>query len=165
MSCACSRASLALGHAPGNLFHVPAPVSRLPHRRPACSNDGAPRQKQQDLRVAIIGAGIGGPVLAMLLKKHLGCTPVVFEQADAIREVGMCRGSQSLRSCCCIHCWTWAWIAPPIRLKSFIIQPSNQQCRFLQSNVSNWTAGVWWLVTRQQDQMKTTMITTAQHAL
>eukprot|EP00879_Flechtneria_rotunda_P025642 GHRR01027271.1.p1 GENE.GHRR01027271.1~~GHRR01027271.1.p1 ORF type:complete len:245 (+),score=56.35 GHRR01027271.1:113-847(+) len=45
-------------------------------------------KRPEDLRVAIIGAGVGGPALAMLLKKHLGCTPVVFEAANVIKEVG-----------------------------------------------------------------------------
>jgi hypothetical protein len=45
-------------------------------------------KRPQDLRVAIIGSGVGGPALALLLKQRLGCTPVVFEAAHAIKEVG-----------------------------------------------------------------------------
>lgn len=41
----------------------------------------------QDLRVAIVGCGVGGPALALLLKQKLGCTPMVFEAAHAIKEV------------------------------------------------------------------------------
>lgn len=39
-------------------------------------------------RVAIIGAGIAGPALAVLLQSRLGWIPHVFESADALREVG-----------------------------------------------------------------------------
>jgi len=91
MSCACRKSGMALGHAARNSFQAYVPGARLSRRRSAYSNGSGPRQKQQqDLRVAIIGAGIGGPVLAMLLEKHLGCTPVLFEQADAIREASAC---------------------------------------------------------------------------
>lgn len=39
------------------------------------------------MRVGIVGAGVAGPVLAMLLKHKLGWQPAVFEAAHAIREV------------------------------------------------------------------------------
>lgn len=42
------------------------------------------------MRVAIIGAGVAGPALAMLLKHNLGWQPAVFEAAHAIKEV--CNG-------------------------------------------------------------------------
>lgn len=39
-------------------------------------------------RVAIVGAGVAGPALALLLRKRLGLTASVHEAADAVREVG-----------------------------------------------------------------------------
>jgi hypothetical protein len=55
-------------------------------------------KRPQDLRVAIVGSGVGGPALALLLKQRLGCTPVVFEAAHAIKEVG---SEGALMHLCC----------------------------------------------------------------
>eukprot|EP00878_Enallax_costatus_P013735 GHUV01014364.1.p1 GENE.GHUV01014364.1~~GHUV01014364.1.p1 ORF type:complete len:233 (+),score=45.29 GHUV01014364.1:337-1035(+) len=59
------------------------PTVRAAHSRTANSSSAWP-----GLRVAVVGCGVGGPVLAMMLKKYLGCTPVVFERVYDIKEVG-----------------------------------------------------------------------------
>ncbi|MEL7296880.1 MAG: NAD(P)-binding protein, partial [Pseudomonadota bacterium] len=41
----------------------------------------------RDLRVAIVGAGIGGAALALGLRRA-GCNAYVYEQASALGEVG-----------------------------------------------------------------------------
>lgn len=57
-----------------------------------------------NLRVAVLGAGVAGPTVAMLLKQNLGCTPTVFEASHAIKEartqyvLGLLQGGG-------LHCW------------------------------------------------------------
>lgn len=40
-----------------------------------------------DMKIAIIGAGIGGLTLALALREH-GIDVQLYEQTDALREVG-----------------------------------------------------------------------------
>jgi salicylate hydroxylase len=40
-----------------------------------------------DLKIAIIGAGIGGLTLALALREH-GIDAQIYEQTDELREVG-----------------------------------------------------------------------------
>lgn len=42
-------------------------------------------------KVAVIGAGIAGPVLAILLKLK-GYDPVLFERNEGVPEAGLCLG-------------------------------------------------------------------------
>lgn len=49
-------------------------------------------------RVAVIGAGVAGPVLACLIKQRLGWETTVFEAAHAIKEVRPPPGQGALGS-------------------------------------------------------------------
>jgi salicylate hydroxylase len=51
------------------------------------SEDWRHSMKQTDLRIAIIGAGIGGLTLALALREH-GIDAQLYEQTDELREVG-----------------------------------------------------------------------------
>lgn len=53
------------------------------------------------MRVAVIGSGVAGPVLAMLIKQRLGWDTTVFEAAQAIKEVS--RRTRSAQSACPCH--------------------------------------------------------------
>jgi salicylate hydroxylase len=45
--------------------------------------------EQLDLKIAIIGAGIGGLTLALALREH-GIDAQLYEQTDELRDVGEC---------------------------------------------------------------------------
>lgn len=81
--------------------HCLGPAVRAAYSRTQLPTTGAKHSTSSgtgslwtNLRVAIIGCGVAGPTLALLLKKHLGCTPVIFDRVPEVKEVKYIRPSQ-----------------------------------------------------------------------
>jgi salicylate hydroxylase len=66
-----------------------------------------------DLRVAIIGGGIGGLSLGLALRER-GLRADVFEQAPELAEIGAAI-ALSANACASTHGWAWStsWRRPP----------------------------------------------------